>query len=50
MTHQEICEKLFELGFETGWAVRDEKIVLWENEQVVPKELKKFVQLDNNNE
>ena len=46
MEHQELCDKLIELGFETGWAVRNGEIVVWENETDVPDELKKFVNLD----
>jgi hypothetical protein len=46
MNHEELCEKLFELGFESGWAIRNGKIVVWENSKAVPKELKSYVELD----
>lgn len=46
MTHKEIVEKLNELGIIDGWAVRNGKIVLWENETKIPKELASYVELD----
>jgi predicted kinase len=46
MTHQELCDKLVELGFESGWAVRNGKIVVWENTTKVPNELKQYIDLD----
>jgi len=46
MEHQEVCDKLIELGLTDGWAVRNGKIVVWENDTAVPNELKEFVELD----
>lgn len=46
MEHQEVCDKLTELGFTEGWAVREGKIVVWENANAVPDELQDFVELD----
>jgi len=46
MEHQEVCDKLIELELTDGWAVRNGKIVVWENAAAVPDELKEFVELD----
>jgi predicted kinase len=46
MNQEELCDKLVELGFESGWAVRNGKIVVWENTTKVPNELKQYVDLD----
>lgn len=46
MTHDELCAALFVAGFESGWAVRDGKIVVWENTEKVPNALKDLVELD----
>ena len=46
MNHQQLCDKLIELGFDLGWGVRNGEIVLWENETDVPDELQDFVNLD----
>jgi hypothetical protein len=46
MTHEELCNKLIELGFSEGWAIRDGKIVVWENTAKVPNELKQYIDLD----
>jgi len=46
MTHDEIIEALKELGFENGWAVRNGKIVVWENEIELPKDLVSYLALD----
>jgi hypothetical protein len=46
MDHQEVCDKLIELEFPEGWAVRNGKIVVWENAEPVPEELTEFVELD----
>jgi hypothetical protein len=47
MTHDEIVTALNDLGFEQGWAVRNGKIVVWENKVDVPKDLAKYVELDS---
>ena len=46
MNHQELCEKLIELGFAEGWAVRNGKIVAWENTKKIPDTLSEYVELD----
>ena len=46
MTHDELCAAITAAGFETGWAVRDGKIVVWENAEPVPDELSDCVELD----
>jgi hypothetical protein len=46
MEHLELCDKLVELGFAEGWAVRNGKIVVWENAQAVPEELADYLELD----
>jgi hypothetical protein len=48
MTHDEIVEKLYSLGFEQGWSVRNGKIVVWENKVEVPAELNFYIDLDGN--
>jgi hypothetical protein len=48
MTHDEIVEKLNDLGFVDGWSVRNGKIVVWENEIEVPADLVSYVELDIN--
>ena len=46
MKHDQICKKISELGFDSGWGVRNEKIVIWENNEKIPDELLEFVELD----
>ena len=46
MEHEEIVETLIELGYPEGWAVRDGKIVVWENAESVPDELQDVLKLD----
>lgn len=46
MTHDDLVARLFELEINEGWAVRDGKIVVWENATDVPDELQEFVELD----
>ena len=46
MNQEELCNKLVELGFESGWAVRNGKIVVWDNKKEIPNELSDFVELD----
>ena len=48
MTHDEIVQKLNDLGLVEGWSVRNGKIVVWENENDLPTELKSYVDLDGN--
>ena len=36
MTHNELCDGLQQLGFNTGWAASGEEIVLWENSEPQP--------------
>jgi hypothetical protein len=42
----QLAENLIAAGFDTGWAVRGEKIVLWVNEQPIPAEFAEYVELD----
>jgi hypothetical protein len=37
---------LLAAGFDTGWAVRGEKIVLWVNEEPIPVEFAEYIELD----
>ncbi len=39
MKHEEIIELLTKSGFETGWAVAGETLVLWEHEVEPPAPL-----------
>jgi hypothetical protein len=41
-----LSNDLIAAGFESGWAVRGEKIVLWINEEPVPAEFAEYVELD----
>jgi len=36
MKHKKIVEGLMALGFNSGWAVNDDEIVLWENAEPQP--------------
>jgi len=36
MTHDELCDGLKQLGFNSGWAASGEEIVLWENSEPQP--------------
>ena len=46
MTTKELFTQLGELGITEGFAIRDGKIVLWENKEEVPEELAQFIELD----
>jgi hypothetical protein len=37
---------LLAAGFDSGWAVRGEKIVLWIHADPLPKKFEKFLELD----
>jgi hypothetical protein len=39
MTHEELKKLLLDAGFDNGWALSDEELVLWEHEQNPPKPL-----------
>lgn len=41
-----LVDDLLAAGFDTGWAVRGEKIVLWINDEPVPAQFVEFVELD----
>ena len=41
-----LIKDLLTAGFDTGWAVRGEKIVLWENSQDLPNEFSEYLELD----
>ena len=45
MTHTEIMDALMAAGFDTGWVISGEKIVMWLNDEPVPAELTEFVEL-----
>ena len=47
MTHDQVIAKLLKLKLVDGWAVRNGKIVVWENAEPVPNELSDCVELDN---
>ena len=36
MTHNELCDGLKQLGFNSGWAASGEEIVLWEHTEPQP--------------
>ena len=36
MTHNEVCDGLQQLGFNTGWVVSGDQITLWENSELQP--------------
>jgi hypothetical protein len=46
MTHDEVMKTLIDAGFNSGWVVRDGKIVLWENSEAVPSKLSDCVELE----
>jgi hypothetical protein len=46
MTTKELFNQIVELGITEGFAIRNGKIVLWENEEEVPEELAQFIELD----
>jgi hypothetical protein len=46
MEHDELVARLFELEINEGWGVRNGKIVVWENAEPVPDELKDVIELD----
>jgi hypothetical protein len=39
MTHDELCKLLTDNGFESGWALNGETLVLWLHEQDPPAPL-----------
>jgi hypothetical protein len=36
MTHEKLIQLLLDAGFETGWALSGETLVLWQHEQDPP--------------
>ena len=36
MTHEELCQKLYEAGFEAGWVLFGETLTVWEHEEEPP--------------
>jgi hypothetical protein len=46
MTHEQIISALVTASFDTGWVVSGDKIVMWLNDEPVPKKLEKYLQLD----
>jgi hypothetical protein len=41
MSHTELITLLINAGFESGWALNDTELVLWEHEQDPPAPLKR---------
>jgi hypothetical protein len=39
MTHEEAKQLLIDKGFENGWSLTDDQLVLWEHEENPPKPL-----------
>jgi hypothetical protein len=39
MTHEELCNLLVEKGFETGWVLQGDQLVLWEHNENPPAPL-----------
>jgi hypothetical protein len=39
MTHQELIELLIDAGFESGWALSDGTLILWEHDEEPPSPL-----------
>jgi hypothetical protein len=46
MTTLELVKALEDFGIKEGFAIREGKIVLWENKTEIPKELTEFIKLD----
>ena len=46
MTHDELCKLLTDDGFESGWALNGETLVLWEHEQDPPAPLTRPTELE----
>jgi hypothetical protein len=49
MTTRELVTALDDLGFTTGYAIRNGQIVVWENESEIPEALAEYVKLDVTN-
>jgi hypothetical protein len=41
MTHDELCQILVEAGFDSGWAISSDTLILWEHDQDPPAPLKR---------
>ena len=39
MTHKELCEMLIAAGYENGWAIAGETLVLWQHDEEPPAPL-----------
>ena len=42
----ELIDSLKIAGFDGGYAIRGNKIILWENEEPIPSEFSEYVELD----
>jgi hypothetical protein len=42
----ELIDALKVAGFDGGYAIRENKIILWENEEPVPSEFAEYIELD----
>ena len=41
MTHDELCQIVINAGFDSGWAISGDTLILWEHEQDPPAPLKR---------
>ena len=39
MTHKELCQLLREKGFDSGWTLEEEILILWEHDEDPPSPL-----------
>lgn len=39
MTHEELCQMLYDMGYETGWAMTGDRLLLWFHEEDPPAPL-----------
>jgi hypothetical protein len=41
MTHDELCQIVINAGFDSGWAIAGDTLILWEHDQDPPAPLKR---------
>ena len=39
MTHEQLCQLLLDAGFQSGWSLAGEKLILWEHDVEPPAPL-----------
>lgn len=39
MTHEQLCQLLLDSGFDSGWSLAGEELILWEHEENPPAPL-----------